>query len=51
MQGFRVKRLQRICIGCLTLGELPVGKIRELAKDEVEGLITACKIRDSGGMR
>uniref|UniRef100_A0A7S4N2Q7 Pseudouridine synthase n=1 Tax=Guillardia theta TaxID=55529 RepID=A0A7S4N2Q7_GUITH len=49
--GFRVKKLQRVCIGCLTLGELPVGKIRELAKDEIERLMTACKIRDSGGMR
>ncbi len=33
--GLRVKRLQRIAIGTLTLGELPVGSWRDLTADEV----------------
>lgn len=33
--GLRVKRLQRIAIGTLTLGDLPVGAWRDLTADEV----------------
>ncbi len=39
--GLRVKRLQRVAIGDLTLGELPVGKWRALTPDEVAYLTTS----------
>eukprot|EP00960_Hanusia_phi_P033169 750320-Hanusia_phi.AAC.4 len=45
--GFKVKRLKRVCFGCLTLGELLPGKIRELDNGEVSNLIANCRIRDS----
>lgn len=38
--GLRVSRLQRVAIGKLTLGELPVGKWRELTDKEVRYLLT-----------
>ena len=40
--GLKVIRLQRIAIGDLRLGELPLGKWRELTPDEVQYL-TTCK--------
>ena len=39
--GLRVRRLRRVAIGSLTLGELPLGKWRELTEDEVLYLTTA----------
>ena len=39
--GLRVAKLQRVAIGKLTLGELPVGKWRELTREEVEYLMTS----------
>ena len=41
--GLRVQKLQRVAIGRLTLGELPLGKWRELTEDEVTYLLTASK--------
>ena len=41
--GLRVHRLRRVAIGSLTLGELPLGKWRELTKDEVTYLLTSTK--------
>ena len=38
--GLRVKLLRRVAIGKLTLGELPLGKWRELTHAEVEYLKT-----------
>jgi pseudouridine synthase len=38
--GLRVTRLQRVAIGELVLGTLPVGKWRELSADEVHYLYT-----------
>ncbi len=36
--GLRVSRLRRVAIGTLTLGDLPVGRWRELTEEEVEYL-------------
>ena len=41
--GLKVIRLQRIAIGDLRLGELPLGKWRELTPDEVQYLTTGKK--------
>ncbi len=41
--GLKVIRLQRIAIGDLGLGELPLGKWRELSSDEVQYLTTGKK--------
>ena len=38
--GLRVRRLQRVAIGDLTLGTLPIGKWRTLTEDEVRYLMT-----------
>jgi len=38
--GYTVKSLKRIRMGNLQLGSLAAGKVRELRRDEVEGLIT-----------
>ena len=41
--GLRVRQLRRVAIGELTLGELPLGKWRELTEDEIKYLFTASK--------
>ena len=41
--GLKVIRLQRIAICDLRLGELPLGKWRELTPDEVQYLTTGKK--------
>ena len=41
--GVKVIRLQRIAIGDLRLGDLPLGKWRELTPDEVHYLTTGNK--------
>ena len=41
--GLKVLRLQRIAIGDLGLGDLPLGKWRELTTDEVQYLTTGKK--------
>lgn len=38
--GLKIRRLQRIAIGELTLGELPLGKWRDLSVDEIKYLTT-----------
>ncbi len=37
--GYEVKGLTRIRIGCIELGDLEVGKFRNLRKEEIEGLL------------
>jgi pseudouridine synthase len=37
--GLRVSRLQRIQIGKINLGELPLGKWRTLTKSEIKPLL------------
>ena len=39
--GLRVTQLRRVAIGKLTLGDLPLGKWRELTEDEVQYLMNA----------
>ena len=39
--GLRVRQLRRVAIGKLTLGDLPLGKWRELTEDEVQYLMNA----------
>ncbi len=46
--GLEVARLKRIAVGPVRLGMLPQGKYRELAKEEVRGLIAEAK---KGGKR
>ena len=41
--GLKVIRLQRIAIGDLRLGDLPLGKWRELTPEEVQYLTTGKK--------
>jgi 23S rRNA pseudouridine2605 synthase len=41
--GYTVKALKRIRMGNLQLGSLAAGKVRELRRDEVEGLISQYK--------
>jgi 23S rRNA pseudouridine2605 synthase len=41
--GYEVKKLTRIRIGHIELGELPIGKYRKLTKQEVNSLIADCK--------
>lgn len=38
-RGMHVLYLQRICEGCLTLGELPKGQVRPLTQEEISGLL------------
>ncbi|MBO5294827.1 MAG: rRNA pseudouridine synthase [Clostridia bacterium] len=38
--GLKIRRLQRVAIGELTLGELPLGKWRDLSVDEIKYLTT-----------
>ena len=38
--GLKIRRLQRVAIGELTLGELPIGKWRDLSVDEIKYLTT-----------
>lgn len=41
--GLKIRRLQRVAIGDLALGALPLGKWRELTEDEVQYLTTERK--------
>ncbi len=41
--GLEVARLKRIAVGPVRLGMLPQGKYRELAKEEIKGLLAESK--------
>ena len=45
---YRVKRLQRVAMGPLTLGDLPKGRSRQLEAFEVKRLQQACRVRKPG---
>ncbi len=44
LAGLKVKRLRRVREGSLYLGELPVGKWRYLAEEEIQSLTRVCKL-------
>ena len=44
--GLKVKRLRRVAIGKLELGDLPMGKWRELTKEEVRYLTASPHIKE-----
>ena len=46
--GLRVRQLRRVAIGKLTLGDLPLGKWRELTEDEVQYLMNASQKERNG---
>lgn len=41
--GARIKKLQRIRIGCVRLGDLPSGAFRDLTAEEIDGLRRECE--------
>jgi 23S rRNA pseudouridine2605 synthase len=46
--GHKVQRLERVALGTLTLGDLPVGHYRQLAADEIASLSALVSSRKSG---
>lgn len=43
--GIRIKRLRRVRIGCVSLGNLALGEARDLSIEEIEGLRASCRKR------
>ncbi len=46
--GHKVQRLERVALGTLTLGDLPVGQYRQLAQQEIASLSALVSGRKSG---
>ena len=44
--GYRVRKLVRICVMNVKLGDLPVGKYRELTDSEIFTLKKSCGLQE-----